>query len=207
MTTNHSKRVFYLSTPEQLLMKFAWELKNLKNVLAEQSQIFRSHEIAAYHIYNTAVTAWHVSDWTWNYLSKETQTKLAANLGFCIAKKNTDNLKNFQRAIREKSRALEICWDVANGSKHFESHQHSKINAKVEVESKIPTALEFKASHPLRSFSYDFKVEWNSQTLRMVDVFEEARNFWLDFLADLDLADPIYIEIDFEGTITRRSEK
>lgn len=205
--SHQSKSVFHLSTPEQLFLKFYWELGNLRDALNGQAHKMRSYEVAAYHAYNAAVTAWHLSDWTWKFLSPEAQTRVALGLGFETSKNPMENLKNFQQAIRRKSRAIEICWDIANGSKHLDTHKYSKVDAQMKVEVKSATASEFRAGQPLQTINYDFIVHWDNKTLRIIEVFEEARDFWMQFLHSLGLIGDMVAEFEFTVTVTRGDTK
>lgn len=198
------KRVFYLSTPHHMFIKLAWELDYLKKSLKEQNSTFKGHEIASFHSWNVAVTAWHLSDWTWKYLSEEKQRDLSLKLGFEFQNNPAKNLKSFQLALTKKSRALEICWDICNGSKHFDTHKDSKVDAKVEFEIKEARAGEFRVGQRLaETLSFDFLINWEGQVFKAVQIFEEARNFWNDLLAELKLTGEVYVELDIK--ITRRS--
>lgn len=200
---SQGKSVFYLSTPEQLFVKFWWELDNLRNTVQKPNGNFnRDHELAAYHAFNAAVTVWHLTDWTWKFLSKE-QSQLAVEFGFKLTDSPQDNLKAFQKALRQKSRALEICWELANGSKHLERHKNSNIDTKVKVGVKHATAGELRAGQPLQTISYDFIVHWKSQSLRIVDIFEEAKDFWASFLTNKRLIGEIMIQTEISVTVTR----
>ena len=144
-TTNETpSRVFYIKTPEQLMIKLDWEIDNLKNAIRDQDDRARNIDTASYHAFNAAVSAWHIADWMWNSLSREKQAVLAMQMGF----KFTDDkysIKEFQNALVQKSQAIAICSDVANGSKHLDTHKNSRVNAKVDLQSKVATVGEFKS--------------------------------------------------------------
>lgn len=198
-----NKRVFYLRTPEQLFLKFYSDLEKLKDSLNQKAYDPRGYETAAYHAFNAAITVWHLTDWTWNSLNEEEKKQLSK---FFNVETHVENLQNFQWHIRNKCIALAICWEVANGSKHFSTHESSKVDAKMEVKTKPATAGEFRAGYPLQTLTYDFIVDYNNESLRMVDVFIEARNFWHDFLAQFKLTKEILVDVKFDITITRDSK-
>lgn len=205
--TSQNKRVFHLSNPKQLFMKLDWEIDNLRNTIEKQPATPPlTHELSAYHAYNVAVTAWHLTDWTWGALSDEAKCRLAAELQFNISNNPTSNLKSFQDAIRNKSRSLEICWDIANGSKHFDTHKNSKIDAKVDWESKMATAGEIRAGHPIQTFTYDFVVQWDNCNYRLLDIYEEVKEFWFNFLARWQFINDVFVKIDF-NVIKVREQK
>lgn len=201
------KRVFYLSSPSQIFMKLDWEIDNLLMTLKEQESEFKSHEVAAYQAFNTAVTAWHLTDWTWNSIPDEAKKKLSIDFSFDLVGSHSHDFKSFQSALINKSQALAICWDICSGSKHFDMHKNSKVDAKVEFKVKNATAGEFRAGQPLQRFSYDFLVVWRGQTFRAVDIFSEARDFWMQLLANLQIIGPIFVKMNFDIKVVRRNGK
>lgn len=196
------KRVFYLRTPEQLFLKFYSDIEKLKDSLNQKAYDPRGYETAAHHAFNAAITVWHLTDWTWNSLNDENKKHLAKIFN---DETPVENLQSFQWHIRKKCSALAICREVANGSKHFSTHESSKVDAKMEVKAKLATAGEFRAGFPLQTLSYDFIVEYNNKSLRMVDVFVEARDFWAALLSQMKLIGDIIIELDMKIEITRNN--
>ena len=203
---NKPSRVFHLSKPLDLFKKLDWEIDNLKEVLTEsEAQMGHSnHETAAYHAFNTAVTAWHLTDWVWSSLSDRNRSIQAKKFGFEVSNNNSKNLKSFQQAIRSKSRALEVCWEIANGSKHLENRKDSKISAQVNWKSKLATAGEFRAGHPLQTFSYEFIVSVDGTDLRILDVFEAAKEFWFQLLCEIGSIKDVYVKIGIQVTKTKQ---
>ena len=201
------KRVFHLSSPTDLFKKLDWEIDCLRDVMESQrKQPPLNHELAAYHTFNTAVTAWHLTDWVWTSLSEEDQNKIAEELGFELSNSSQKNLKLFQEVIRSKSDVLEVCWEIANGSKHLENHKNSKIDAQVNWRSKVATAGEFRAGHPLQTFTYDLVVSVNDKKFKVLDVFEAAKDFWLQFLFKLGFLKDFYAKIEFHIEKTTRRD-
>ena len=54
-------KVFRLSTPMHLLDKLRWEIAGFQRSLRSKSIYRELHP--AYHAFNCAVTAWHMTDW------------------------------------------------------------------------------------------------------------------------------------------------
>lgn len=197
--TQKYKRVFHLSNPADLFKKLDWEIDNLRDVMASQpKQLPLNHEVAAYHAFNSVVTAWHLTDWVWTSLSDQEQNKLAEELGFEISNNSQKNLGSFQKAIRSKSGVLKICWEIANGSKHLENHKNSEIDAQVNLHSKIATASEFRAGHPLQTFTFDFVVLIGNKEFKILDILEGSKEFWLQLLFKLGFLKDIYAKIEFK---------
>jgi len=79
-------------------------------------------ETASFIAFNTAITAWHISDWIWQS-SPETRSKMASKLKVQFDEKTPTGrrvgLGRFQNNVAEQCRALHICREIANGSKHM----------------------------------------------------------------------------------------
>ena len=111
--------VFAMNEPQHMWVKLAWELQHLTDCMSVWEDnggypepIFRI---------NTAVTAWHISDWLWQ---SSAETRLILKKRFGVSSKETPSgikkgLKRFQEAVAADSRALYVCREIANGSKHM----------------------------------------------------------------------------------------
>src|SRR5271166_3900248 len=111
--------VFHLHDPGALLRKLAWEIRQLSRSTAPDAKRSVSELLSpAYCAFNCAVTAWHIADWTWQSADEETQRRMADKLGFSLVSNDGKNFERFASAICERSRALKICREIANGSKH-----------------------------------------------------------------------------------------
>jgi hypothetical protein len=66
--------VFALATPHHLLIKLAWENGQLRQPLKTKQPIAWTHA-PAYHAFNCAVTAWHLTDWTWESVRRSIYSK------------------------------------------------------------------------------------------------------------------------------------
>jgi hypothetical protein len=115
-TTSEQKaqKSFELRDSRDILEKLHWELNNL---------FFRQrHDIKAcqYHAFNCAVTAWHVTDWLWQDMSPALKSDL-----------HVKSCKAFQDYVRNACPALNLCHEIANGSKHclVERNPDSTISA------------------------------------------------------------------------------
>ena len=73
-------------------------------------------------VWNTAVTAWHITDWLWQS-TPEIRAVLAKRYGLQFSEGSKSALRNgleeFQDAVAKESRHLYVCREIANGSKHM----------------------------------------------------------------------------------------
>lgn len=113
--------VFAMKEPGHMWHKFAWELQHLTQSLSvweggdDPEPIFRA--------FNTAVTAWHISDWLWQS-SPEARDKLSKRFNFDYqetSKGIRKGLGRFQDAVGQECRELYVCRELAKGSKHMRS--------------------------------------------------------------------------------------
>jgi hypothetical protein len=77
--------------------------------------------VAIFIAFNAVVTAWHITDWLWQS-SSERRVALAKRYNFAYAETETGirkGLERFQNAVVEDCRALYVCREIANGSKHM----------------------------------------------------------------------------------------
>jgi hypothetical protein len=116
--------VFAMNEPQHVWLKLAWELQHLTNSMSVWEENSPYPE-PIFRAFNTAVTAWHVSDWLWQ---SNTETRSVLKKKFKFSKKETSSgvkkgLKRFQDAVAADCRALYICRELANGSKHMRTSE------------------------------------------------------------------------------------
>ncbi len=122
-------KVFDLATPAHVYWKLLWELSNLKRSEASENEPDNSNLESAYHAYNFAVTAWHLVDWVWaaadatfrEHLSKYFDNVPMATKG------------NLFGAIATRYRAIHVCGQIANGSKHYIAAWGEDLSIEVKV--------------------------------------------------------------------------
>lgn len=104
-----AQKAFELRDARDMLEKLQWELNNLFSRQRHDIKVCR------YHAFNCAVTAWHVTDWLWEEISSspELRARVHDRIGIPV-----NNCKDFQRYVRNDCRALKLCHQIANGSKH-----------------------------------------------------------------------------------------
>jgi hypothetical protein len=167
-----------LATPEHLLLKLRWEIKNFQRSSRRSSP---KDMVPAYHAFNCAVTAWHMTDWVWEYLAPQSQAELAKRLSL-----RASTLRSFQDAIALSSRALNACQEIANGSKHRKVRRPQAdpdVHAGIQVVEITSDEPGLPINPPGR---YRYRLLWvirdRAGVRPALDVFKEAAYYWDDFL-------------------------
>jgi hypothetical protein len=178
-------QVFMLATPAHMLTKLHWEIYSLRKALSEKPEHIGHTHAPAYCAFNCAVTAWHLADWVWNASSEDRRADILALLG-STAGNDRNAFGKFQTAIRSKSRALQICRQLATGSKHMSVTDHPDPNVRAEMRwvSKAARAGEMRAGDPLAVHKYHLVVSDKGVERAAVDVFADAFRDWERFLGE-----------------------
>ncbi|WP_316185955.1 MULTISPECIES: hypothetical protein [unclassified Bradyrhizobium] len=177
--------VFALATPQHLLIKLAWEIGQLRRSFEVEQPIAWTHA-PAYHAFNCAVTCWHLSDWTWEAIDSQTKQVVAERLGARLR-----TLEDFQGALRTRHRALHICWQIANGSKHFRLRKTDvDIQTQNVWEYQPAMAGSMQAGEPLGSYRYRLVLTDKGQPIEALALFEESEGIWARELASWFLIEP-----------------
>jgi hypothetical protein len=128
------KNVLAMDDPQQMLAKLLWEIHEL----TEAMSVWVDNEAfpkAIFIAFNAVVTASHMTDWIWQS-SPERRKALATRYNFNYADTDTGvrkGLERFQNAVTNDCRALYVCREIANGSKHMRRHKADPdVNAKAE---------------------------------------------------------------------------
>ena len=87
--------VFALATPQHMLTKLAWEIRQLRESLSPNDSGFVWPLVPAYHAYNSAVTAWHLVDWVWCTADQESRAQIAEKFQFDIPSAARKGLERF----------------------------------------------------------------------------------------------------------------
>ena len=111
------QNVFAMNEPQHMLSKLLWEIDGLNRSLSVWTRT-EGFPTAIFAAFNTAVTAWHITDWLW--LSRaETREALARRFNLDSAEVDPHSLSRFQDAVAADCRALYVCREIAHGSKHM----------------------------------------------------------------------------------------
>ena len=105
------------------------KLRTAKDLLGKMDREFlrmrRDKKWQSHHAFNFAVTAWHITDWVY----KDARQRHSSNKSPFGCR----NLKSFQQFVRSDCPALDICYDLAIGSKHMEVSRPTRKVAKTDV--------------------------------------------------------------------------
>lgn len=178
---NPPGQVFALATPDHMLHKLYWEIKQLEISLGTEHKLAFAHA-PAYHAFNCAITAWHISDWSWESADVEQRALIASRLGFSLSASAKGALEIFQAALRARYRSLHLCWQIATGSKHMNIR---KPDPAVKAEGgwqPQSMAGRMQAGQPLGLYLYRLSVIDDGTIREALDVFREAFKCWEDEL-------------------------
>lgn len=127
------------------------------------------------HAFNIVVTAWHLCDWVAADLTPAQQSKLKIY-----------NRPDMQ-AIARQCRALHLCEQAANASKHwavFEKYRDPNVYTIVTLDP-IKSLQELYEQKP-QNFTLYFKD--GDTTTPAEKVFEAALDFWMQFIYQNEIA-------------------
>jgi hypothetical protein len=170
-------QVFMLATPAHMLTKLHWEIYSLRKALTEKPEHIGHTHAPAYCAFNCAVTAWHLADWVWKASSVDRRADILASLGTTAANDRKDFGK-FQTAIRNKSRALHICRQLATGSKHMNvtDYPDPSVRAEMRWEREPARVGKMRSGDPFAG--YRLVVSDNGVERAAIEVFESAFKDW-----------------------------
>jgi hypothetical protein len=180
--------VFAMATPHHLLLKLHWEIKQLRQSIEGQRKLIDTHA-PAYHAFNCAVTCWHLTDWVWESADDERRQWISSELGVKLKV-----VEDFQAAIRAKHRSLYICWQIANGSKHFRLRKTDPAIRTDEVwEYRPAMAGRMQAGEPLGSYRYRLSLTDNGTRIEALEMFDEAMRIWERELGEWFFVEGVYV--------------
>ncbi|TXN38738.1 hypothetical protein FV232_01125 [Methylobacterium sp. WL30] len=176
------KEIFSLKDPTDLFRKLYWEFGELQKALHPTSDEFPWVHAMSYRAFNFAVTAWHLTDWTWLSIDDSTKSALAEHYRFSIAADDRKNLERFQQSVAQECGALHICRRIATASKHFDpAKPDEKLHARSEWAAVIEAAGDLRQGQQILTLRISY-----SGSDRPADlVFLEALEFWERLLGSL----------------------
>ena len=158
-----------LDSPTNLLAKLRWEIVQLGLPVNEEA-------VASYRAFNCAVTAWSICDWAWNAAAPGVRERLRAE----SPNPNANGSEPLASLLRDQSRELAICQQLANGSKHFVLDKHND-----EAVSSFRTAsVSFYLSDDGKGRSvptFGVFIEDGDRTYSALGLFSRAHEYWHDF--------------------------
>ena len=157
-----------LDSPTDLLAKLRWEIVQLDLPVDQEA-------VASYRAFNCAVTAWSIKDWVWKAVPADLRERLRAE------SPNPKAKECFASLLRERSRELAICQQLANGSKHF--ILDDKYNDKT-ISSYRTASMSFYLSDNGEGHtepSHGVFIEDGVHIYSDLGLFTRAHDYWREF--------------------------
>jgi hypothetical protein len=161
------RQTFAIEDASGMIEKLNWEIAEFAKECDFQQKLWRG--------FNCAVTAWHVTDWSWRGLKAKNQLQPPSL-----------KLDKYQQMIANQCRSLGICKSIANASKHSGAN---KPDVSVEVvvvpatEEPMEDWLEIQKSQHWRLEVHD-----DGKPIDALLVFYRAAKFWDDWLFEQEKA-------------------
>jgi hypothetical protein len=173
--------VFALNEPQHMVSKLYFEIMKLMDSLSIWTERKEFPE-PLFIAFNTAVTAWHITDWLWE--SREsTRALMKKRFKFdynewSFRGRNT-GFDRFQKAIVKECRPLYICREIANASKHMRRRKSdTNIKAVAQWHPGIENFGHAKVGDLVMSLNiFDGEVQHDAQKL-----FIDAAGYWENLL-------------------------
>ena len=177
-----AKHSFSIKTPKDLLLK----LEREKARFIEASSFDnKEHKFQYDHAINFAYTAWHMVDWIWKYL--EGKNLDVRGITGC------SKFQEFHSMVREGCFGLQICYEIATGSKHFQADRiknpvvkgtEEEIYETDGVTSPIVKPIVRPVVRPVvKKHHAEIRVHIEGRgSLRFTEVCEEVHLYWRKFL-------------------------
>jgi hypothetical protein len=177
--------VFGMDHPQHMFTKLAWEL----NALMDSMSVWKDNEAAPQPLFiafNTAITAWHITDWLWQYRA-ETRTKLATKFQFVFEETPTGikrGLERFQDAVVLHCDALCVCREIANGSKHM---RKNKVDPNIKAQAVWAKAVDGAGFAKPGDLVMSLRVTHDDKETDAELAFIEAFGFWEKLMTELNV--------------------
>jgi hypothetical protein len=175
--------VFGMDHPQHMFVKLSWELDALMNSMS----VWKDNEAAPeplFHAFNTAITAWHVADWLWQY-QPETRAKLATKFQFLFEETATGvrkGLERFQEAVLLHCDELRVCREIANGSKHM---RKNKVDPNIKAQAVWGKVVDGTGFAKPGDLVMSLRVNHKDKEVDAELAFIEAFGFWERLMTEL----------------------
>jgi hypothetical protein len=125
--------------PQHMLSKLLWEIRELTDVMSVWTEN-EEFPVPIFIAFNAAVTAWHITDWLWQSRA-QTRALLAERYKIEFSEGTQNGLRvgleRLQSSVAADCRALHVCREIANGSKHMR---------KTKVDPDVKTIAQWRAA-------------------------------------------------------------
>jgi hypothetical protein len=170
------QNVLAMDDPQQMLAKLLWEIRELTDAMS----VWVDNEefpVAIFIAFNAVVTAWHITDWLWQS-SPERRAALARRYNFAYAETEAGlrkGLERFQNAVVGDCRALYVCREIANGSKHM---RRKKADPDVKAKAEWHKAWESVGVVNVGDYVMSMTITDGNDTLDPIRWFIDAFSYW-----------------------------
>jgi hypothetical protein len=171
------QNVFAMNEPLHMVAKLMWELENLTKSMSVWTDN-KGYAVPIFAAFNTPVTAWHITDWLWQS-NPQTRAVLARRYNFTFNEWKPKDLRaalvRFQNAVATDSRALYICREIANGSKHMRT---DKVDPNVKAVAKWDPVVEGVGLVKPGDLVTSLTIQDGEKTHDAARLFIEAFGYW-----------------------------
>ena len=173
--------VFGLNEPQHMVSKLYFEILELMESLSVWTKSGEFPE-PLFIAFNTAVTAWHITDWLWE--SREpTRALMKRRFKFEYNEwsqngRNT-GLHKFQDAVASDCRPIYICREIANASKHM---RRKKIDPTIKAVAEWHPALEAVGHVKVGDLVMSLTILDGDQRHDAERLFIDAAGYWENLL-------------------------
>ena len=170
------QNVLAMDDPQQMLAKLLWEIRDLTSAMSAWVDN-EEFPVAIFIAFNAVVTAWHITDWVWQS-SPERRAVLAKRYSFAYAETDTGlrkGLERFQEAVVKDCRALYVCREIANGSKHM---RRKKADPDVKAKAEWHQAWERVGVVNVGDYVMSMTITDGNEELDPIKWFIDAFGYW-----------------------------
>ncbi len=183
-------KTFAIDSSRDMLEKLKREIERLAGSIIRQEVVD--------HGLNAAMTAWHLTDWTWREIQGSTPRlrSLRARAGTPIRE-----LKQFQEFVKRNCTELAYCEGIAVSTKHFAFSKLPMFSTKVTERFKIgPDPIAKDGSATMHQFSPTGEsISYTAQASELwitdgrsltlaAETLENAFHWWRKFIDELSLS-------------------
>lgn len=156
---------FGFEHPFQFYEKLEWEYEQvMKSGFATGKEI-------SFHFMNFAITAWHMTDWTFPHLQKDFLSKLQGG----------ETKAAFTKWTKERCRPLAACNMIANTCKHFANANHDDPRIQILAKPSWDHVLNETPMRHMMQIIIDGKMQGLDEFAR------DVLTFWQWFLESQEL--------------------
>ncbi len=169
-------KTFGINDSSDLLRKLEWEIQALRN--ASKADL----TVLCYHAFNAVVTAWHMGDWVWAALTEGQRASLKD-------KHDINDRGSFRYWVRQTNQELAICREIATASKHFAIDQSPNEAIATVASARTEKVIDSDGREIITGSggfvvapAWVLKVDDGDARREIIDVLEEAKAFWNQFM-------------------------